>query len=219
MLFVVHGIFCCDGCVSAAEGVGAFLVETGFLHTEDERLAVGAEAVLLNFEESFTVRLGVLLFVDEEVAVGVDGVFDLLFACEVAAFGDLADDERDAVGFLAPVGDHLNGANLGHGVGVAVLVLAVVQRLERVEDDEDLFVGVSLAKGVCMGEDVLYHVVLSCDEAVFHVEAFGDLADLEERFLAGVEEAEVAGRHDRFRELEAHGGLACAGGAGEHHGS
>jgi hypothetical protein len=60
--------------------------------------------------------------------------------------------------------------------------------------------------------------MLSCDEAVFHVEAFGDLADLEERFLAGVEEAEVAGRHDRFRELEAHGCLACAGGAGEHHG-
>ena len=57
MLFVVHGIFCCDGCVSAAEGVGAFLVETGFLHTEDERLAVGTETVFSYFEESFTIGL------------------------------------------------------------------------------------------------------------------------------------------------------------------
>ena len=192
MLFVVHGIFCCDGCVSAAEGVGAFLVEACFLHAEDEGLTVCPEAVLLNFKESFAVRLGILLFVDEEVAVGVDGVLDLLLAGEVAAFGDLADDECDSVGFLAPVGDHLNGANLCHGVGVAVFVFAVVQRLERVEDDEDLFAWMSLAKRVSVGEDVLYHVVLSCDEAVFHVESFGDLADLEERFLTGVEEAEIA---------------------------
>lgn len=177
---------------SAAEGVGAFLVKAGFLHAEDEGLPRTSKTILLNLEEAFTVRLRVLLFVDEEVAVGVDGVLDLLLAGEVAAFGDLADDECDAVGFLAPAGDHLNGANLCHGVGVAVFVFAVVQRLERVEDDEDLFAWMSLAKRVSVGEDVLYHVVLSCDEAVFHVESFGDLADLEERFLAGVEEAEIA---------------------------
>ena len=119
-------------------------------------------------------------------------MFNLLFTCGFTRLGDLADDECDAVGFLAPVGDHLNGANLCHGVGVAVFVFAVVQRLERVEDDEDLFAWMSLAKRVSVGEDVLYHVVLSCDEAVFHVESFGDLADLEERFLTGVEEAEIA---------------------------
>lgn len=125
-MFMAYPVVCC---VSAAEGVATFLVEAGFLHAEDEGLPRTSKTVLLNFEESFAVRLGILLFVDEEVAVGVDGVLDLLFTCEVAAFGDLADDECDAVGFLAPVGDHLDGANLRHGVGVAVLVLAVVQRL------------------------------------------------------------------------------------------
>jgi len=69
---------------SAAEGVGAFLVETCFLHAEDEGFAVGTEAVLLDFEESFAVGFGVLLFVNEEVAVGIDGVFDLLLAGEVS---------------------------------------------------------------------------------------------------------------------------------------
>lgn len=69
---------------SAAEGVGAFLIEACFLHAEDEGFAVGAEAVLLDFEESFAVGFGVLLFVNEEVAMGIDGVFDLLFAGEVS---------------------------------------------------------------------------------------------------------------------------------------
>lgn len=63
---------------------------------------------------------------------------------------------------------------------MAVLVFAVVKRLERVDDDEDLLLWVSLVEIVCVGKDIFNQVVLSCDEAVFHVEAFGDLADLEE---------------------------------------
>jgi len=114
----------------SAEGVGALLVEAALADAEDEGLAGAAEAVLLDLEESLAVRLGVLLFIDEEVAMGVDGVLDLLLAGEVAALGDLADDEGDAVRLLAPVGDHLDGADLSHRVRVAVLVLAVVQRLE-----------------------------------------------------------------------------------------
>jgi hypothetical protein len=205
-------------CYLSAEGVGALLIEAGLTDAEDEGLAGAAEAILLDLEEALTVRLAVLLFIDEEVAVGIDGVLDLLLAGEVSALGDLADDECDAVGLLAPVGDHLDGADLGHRVGVTVLVLAVVQGLQRVEDEEDLLLGVGLAKRVGVVEDVLDEGVLAGDEAVLHVEPFGDLADLEERFLACVEEADIAGGHDRLRELEAHGGLACAGGAGEHHG-
>jgi len=150
--------------------------------------------------------------------MGVDGVLDLLLAGEVAALGDLADDEGDAVRLLAPVGNHLDGADLSHRVRVAVLILAVVQRLERVEDEEDLLLGVSLVEAVRVSEDVIDQGVLACDEAVLHVETLRDLADLEERFLAGIEEAKVAGGHDRLSELEAHGGLTCARGAGEHHG-
>ena len=185
---------------------------------EDERLPRTAEAVLLDLEEAFAVCLRVLLLIDEEVAVSVDRVLDLLLAGEVAALGDLTDDEGDAVGLLAPVGDHLDGADLGHRVGVTVLVLAVVERLQRVEEEEDLLLGVGLPQLVGVSEDVLDQRVLAGDEAVLHAEPLGDLADLEERFLAGVEEADVSLSRDGISELEAHGGLACAGGAGEHHG-
>ena len=202
----------------SAEGVAALLVETGVVDTEDEGLTAAAEAVLLDLEEALAVRLRVLLFVDEEVAVSVDRVLDLLLTGEVAAFGDLADDEGDAEGFLAPRGDHLDGADLGHRVGVAVLVLAVIERLERVEEEEDLLALVLLAEFVSVSEDVLDHRVLTGDEAVLHAETLGDLADLEERFLTGVEEADVALCRDGVGELEAHGGLTGAGRTGEHHG-
>ena len=196
----------------------SLFVEALLPHAEDERHTRSSETILLDLKEAFAVRLRVLLLIDEEVAVSVDSVLDLLLAGEVAALGDLADDECDAVGLLAPVGDHLDGADLGHRVGVTVLVLAVVQGLQRVEDEEDLLLGVGLAERVGVVEDVLDEGILAGDEAVFHVEPLGDLADLEERFLAGVEEADVAGCHDRLRELEAHGRLTGAGGTGEHHG-
>ena len=203
--------------VVSAEGVGALLVEAGGVDAEDERLAAAAEAVLLDLEEALSVRLGVLLFVDEEVTVGVDGVLDRLLPGEVAGLGDLADDEGDAVGLLAPVGDHLDGADLGHRVGAAVLVLPVVQGLERVDDEEDLLLGVRLAEAVGVGEELGDEDVLSGDEAVLHAEALRDLADLEERLLTRVEEADVALGRDGVGELEAHGGLTGAGRTGEHH--
>jgi len=150
--------------------------------------------------------------------VGIHRVLDLLLAGELATLGDLADDDGHTERLLAPVGDHLRGANLAHRVGEAVLVLAVVQRLERINDDEDLLTGVLLAQLIAVFEDVRDESVLAGDEAVLHLEAFGHLTNLEERLLAGVEEADVAGASDGIRELKAERRLAGAGGTGEEEG-
>ncbi len=150
--------------------------------------------------------------------MGIHRVLDLLLAGELATLGDLADDDGHAERLLAPVGDHLSGANLAHRVGEAVLILAVVQRLERIDDDEDLLTGVLLTQLVAVLEDVRDERVLAGDEAVLHLEALGHLANLEERLLAGVEEADVACAGDGVRELEAESRLTGAGGTGEEEG-
>ncbi len=141
---------------------------------------------------------------------------DGLFACEVSGLGDLADEGDDAVVGLRPVGEHLGDADGSHRVG-AVLPLAVVEGLERVLEDEDLLVGVSLAEHVGVFEEVGDHRVLADDEAVLEAEAFGDHLDLVERLLARVVEAGVARLGDGIGHLQHEGGLAGAGGAGEHH--
>ena len=193
------------------------LVEATLFHPEDVSLAAATEPVLLNLEEAFAVGLRVLGLVDEEMAVNVDRVLHLLFAREVTGLGDLADDDCDAEVFFTPVGYELDDADLRHGVGGAVGVLAVVQRLEGVEDEEDLLRLVLLAKRIGMLQDAGDEGVLAGDEAVLHADALGDLANLEEGFFPGVEEADVAGLGDGVGELEAHGGFACTGGAGEEH--
>ena len=196
----------------------ALLVEPLLLEAEDEGLTGATEPVLLHLEETLAEGLRVLLVIDIEVGVGIHRVLDLLFAGELTALGDLADDDGHAERFLAPVGDHLRGANLAHRVGEAVLVLAVVQRLERIDDDEDLLTRVLLAQLVAVLEDVRDECVLAGDEAVLHLKALGHLANLEERLLAGVEEADVTGCGDGIRELEAERRLTGAGGTGEEEG-
>ena len=199
----------------AAEG--ALFVEAGAFHAEDVGAARAAEAILGDLEDAFAVGFAALVFVDEEAAADVDGVEDSLLPCEVAVLGDLADEGDDAVSRLGPVGEHFGAADGGVAVGVAVAVLAVVQGLERVLEDEHLLAGVGLAQVVGVGEKVLGHDVLACDEAVLEAESFGDHLDLEERLFARVVEADVACAGDGVGELEEHRGLASAGGAGEHH--
>lgn len=193
------------------------LVKTTLFHPEDVPLATATEPVLLNFEETFAVGLGVLGLVDEEVAMDVDRVLHLLLAGEVAGLGDLTDDDGDAEVFFAPVGYEFDDADLRHGVGGAVGVLTVVQRLEGVEDEENLLRLVLLAKRIGVLQDIGDQRILTGDEAVLHTDAFGYLANLEEGFFAGVEETDVTGFRDGVCDLEAHGGFACAGGAGEQH--
>jgi len=144
-------------------------------------------------------------------------VEDGLLASEVAGLGDLTDEDHDAVVGLGPVGEHFDGADRGHRVGAAVGVLAVVEGLERVLEDEDLLAGVGLAEGVGVSEEVGDECILARDEAVLELEAFRDHLDLVERLLTGVVEADVSGLGDGVRELEKHRGLASARGTGEHH--
>jgi len=206
-----------EGSASRDAAERALLVEAGSFHAEDVRAATATEAVLGDLKDAFAVGLAALVFVDEETASDVDGVEDRLLAGEVSVLGDLADEGDDAVGRLGPVGEHLGAADWGVAVSVAVAVLTVVQGLERVLEDEHLLAGVGLAQVVGVGEEVLGHDVLACDEAVLEAESFGDHLDLEEGLFARVVEADVACAGDGVCELEEHRGLARAGGAGEHH--
>ena len=204
-------------CSSFSRGAEAApLVEAGRAHAEDVGLAAASEAVLGDFEDALSVSFAFFLVVDEQLTATVHGVEDGLLAGEVATLGDLADEHDDAIGGLGPVGEHLGGADRRHGV-CTVRVLAVVQGLQAVLEDEDLLAGVGLSDVVCVGEEVGDQGVLADDEAVAELEPLRHHLHLVEALLAGVVEADVAAAGDGVRQLEEHRCLPRAGGAGEHH--
>ncbi len=141
---------------------------------------------------------------------------DGLLARELTGLGHLADEDHHAVVGLGPVGQHLDAAHCRHGV-CAILPLAIVQRLERVLEHEDLLAGVGLAELIGVAEEVLDSHVLTDHEAVAEVEPLGHHLHLVERLLTRVVEADVTGARDGVGELEEHRGLPSAGRAGEHH--
>lgn len=194
----------------------AFLVEAALADAEDVGFAARAEAVLGNFPDAFAVGFAAFVFVDVEFAAYVDGMEDCIFASEFACLRDLADEDDDAVVGLGPVGECFHAADSCHGIST-VGPFAVVEGLERVLEDEDLFVRVSFAEGVSVFDEVSYQHVLADDEAVGEAEAFGYHFDLVEGFFAGVVEADVACLRDRVSELEEHRRFACTGRAREHH--
>ena len=202
-------------------GDRALLEEAGAFHAEDVGLAGAAEAVLRDLEDALAVGLRLLLFVDVQFTTNIDSVEDRVLAGKHSrpaerALGDLSDEGDDAVGGLGPVGEHLDAADGRHRVGGAA-VLAVVQRLERVLEDEDLLPRVRRAEPVGVLEEVLDEGVLTDHEAVAEPEAFRHHLHLVERFLARVVEADVTGTRDGVGQLEEHRGLAGTGRAGEHH--
>ena len=62
----------------------ALFVEAVAVDAEDVGAAAAAEAVFGDFEDSFAVGFGALLFVDVELGADVDCMEDGLFAGEVA---------------------------------------------------------------------------------------------------------------------------------------
>ena len=128
----------------------------------------------------------------------------------------MADEDDDAVVGLSPVSECFHAANSCHRIST-VGPFAVVEGLERVLEDEDLFARVSFAEGFGVIDDVGDEHVLADDEAVGEAEAFGHHFDLVEGFFAGVVEADVACLRDGVSELEEHRGFARAWRAREHH--
>ena len=150
--------------------------------------------------------------------MGVDGVLDAVLALEFTVLSDLTDEDDDAVVLLRPVGESLGAAEGRHRVGAAAFHGdVVVEGLERVLEDEDLLVGVRLAKDLRVLQEAGDRGVLTDHEALTEAEAFHHHLHLEERFLAGVVEADVTRLGDGVGQLEEHRGLASARGAGEHH--
>ena len=150
--------------------------------------------------------------------MGVDGVLDAVLALELTVLGDLTDEDDDAVVLLGPVGESLGAAEGRHRVGTAAFHSdVVVEGLERVLEDEDLLVGVGLAKHLRVLQEASDRGVLTDHEALTKSEAFHHHLHLEERLLTGVVEADVTSLGDAVRQLEEHRGLASAGSTSEHH--
>ena len=141
---------------------------------------------------------------------------DGLLTGEVATLGHLADEADDAVGGLGPVRQHFRGANRGHGVGCAV-PLAIVQRLKRILEDEDLLTLVGLLDGIGVLQEVRHQRVLADHEAVLQLETLGHHLDLVEAFLSRVVQADVAGTGDAVGQLEEHRSLTGTRRTGQHH--
>lgn len=141
---------------------------------------------------------------------------DAVLAGELAVLVHLADETHHTVGALRPVGQHFDRSERGRTIG-AVGVLAIVQGLKRILENEDLLALVGLADVVRVLQQIRNHDVLAADETVLQLETLGDHAHLVERLLTGVVETDVTGLRDRVRDLQQHRGLAGSRRTGQHH--
>ena len=196
-------------------------MEAVLLHADDVRLPVATEPILLDLEEALTVRFRLLVAIEVDVSVDVDGVLDPVFAGELATLVDLTDEGHDAEPtvdlLLRPVRQLFRASKRGSRVDRAVLILPVVQRLERVLEDEHLALGVLGTDLVGVLEEVLELVVLTDDETVLELEALRDHLDLVVALLARVQERNVTGGSEGVRDLEHQGRLTSTRLASDHH--
>ena len=123
------------------------------------------EAILGNLEEAVVEELALLIVLNAEVTVSVHHVLELVGAGHLARLGHLAHHDGDGVMLFAIVGDGLERTFSCSRRDPAGAEVAVVHRLERVDDDEELLTRILLSNLVAVlkqGRDV---IVLTADEA------------------------------------------------------
>ena len=201
---------------SLGEVEGTLLVETLVAHTDDVGSAVATPTVLRDMEETLTESLRLLLLVESELGVTVDRVLDGVLPGEASVLVDLADEHADAVGPLRPTGEELGHVLRGTRRDRTVLVVTIVQGLERVLQEEHLLLGIRLHDVVCPGEQVLDHGLLTDEEPVLELQSLTGHGDLVGRLLTGVHDADVTRTGDGVGHLANQGRLAGTRSAGDH---
>lgn len=141
---------------------------------------------------------------------------DAVLTGELAVLVHLTDEVHDPVGPLRPISEHFDRAQGGRTVR-AVRILTVIEGLKRILEEEDLLALVRLHDVVSVVEQVRDHDVLATDETRRELQALGHHANLVERFLTGVEQADVARLGDCVRQLQKHRGLTGTGSSRGHH--
>ena len=163
--------------------------EPAVRHPEPREATTAAEAVLGDLELAEVHPL-LVLPLNAEVHHAVDHVAQGVAPTELAAFGDVADDDRAGERLLRPTGDLLHAA-LGGGAGdPASLEVTVVHALERVNEQEALSTGTLPAELVGLAEE-LVDIGLAPDVEATETEAVDGPLDLEEAFLGRVVDDQV----------------------------
>lgn len=147
----------------------------------------------------------------------VDCVLHRVLANEVTVLVDVVDEDDDGIVLLGVVRQHLCTSDGCRARGPAAGILAIVQRRERVLENEQLFLRVLLDHVVSVVQQVLDHDVLPCNETVLEFQTLGCHRNLEQRLLTRVEQANMPLRGDAVAHLQKRCGLACARATRQHH--
>ena len=128
-------------------------------------MATATEAVLLGLEDTTAFEV-LVFFLYREVHVSIDHVLELVGTSHLARLIDLIDDKADSACVLAEVGDLLEASNRRVRRDFTGAVLAIVEALKRVDDEDELIGGRSLHHLASILEDFLYTVRVACAEAM-----------------------------------------------------
>ena len=128
-------------------------------------MSSSTESVLGNLEESVVEELAFLIFINTEVTVSVHHVLELVGSSHLSSLGHLAYHDGDGVMLFAIVGDGLERTLRRRRRDPAGIEVAVVHRLERVDDDEELLTRILLSNLVAVLKQGWDVIVLTADEA------------------------------------------------------
>ena len=143
------------------------------------------ESVLLGLKHSATSELSVP-FLNREVEVSINHVLQLVATGHLPALVHLSDDNSVDHVFLAVISDHFQRADRSLRSPTAILVLPVIHRLQRVDNEEEGLTRIPGSDRITLLEQG-GNVSLTADhEAVMEMEAFSNHLDLVEALLAGV---------------------------------
>ncbi len=171
-------------------------------------MARAAETVLQALQLPATFEV-LVLGLHVEVDHRVNHVLELLGTGEVAALGDLTDRDNDVTRLLGPARQLLEHSLRSLGVGVPILVEAVIHALQGVDDEHHPLPVAALAveELIAVLQESGNVTLTTDDEVCTEAEPLGSEPDLEERLFRGVEADRVTGLFVSVSNLESSGSL------------
>jgi len=170
-----------------------------------------AESVLDHTEDSATLEVRVLLL-DGEGHHGINHVLEGVATGELTGLANLSDDNSTAVVLLTVICNHSQCPTSRLGIDVAVGILAVIEGLKTINNQEERLVLVASlgTEGITVLQQCRNMTFLSGDEAVAKAQTLCNELDLVEALLRGVENRDGTVGREAVCELEHHGCLSRA---------
>ena len=108
------------------------------------------EPIFCHLKDAHSLGFRAISSVDLQVHVTVYDVLDSLLASELTTLIDLPNDDDDGVGLLGKVGQEFHRSNRSVAVPMAISVHAIIDRLEGVDEEEELLIWVLTLEATCM---------------------------------------------------------------------